>query len=53
MVQPQGIGVQALGIAFTALVVVATLWLLGALGWAADLVGVEWAWLKSPIGLGS
>ena len=49
----QHIAVKALGTAFTALVVVATLWLLGPLGWAANLVGVEWAWLKSPIGLGA
>ena len=49
----QHIAVQGLGTAFTALVVVATLWLLGAIGWSADLIGVEWAWLKSPIGLGS
>ena len=34
-------------------VVVATLWLLGALGWPAELVGIEWPWLKSPIGMGS
>ena len=38
---------------FTAAVVVATLWLLGAVGWTADLVGIEHEWLKSPIGLGS
>ena len=34
----QGVGVQALGCAFTAAVVVATLWLLGALDWAGELV---------------
>ena len=49
----QGRWVQALGVVFTAAVVFATLWLLGALGWAAGLVGVDWAWLESPIGLGS
>jgi uncharacterized protein (TIGR02611 family) len=49
----QHFAVQALGGVFTALIVAATLWLLGAIGWSADLVGVEWGWLKSPIGLGS
>jgi len=49
----QGLWVQVLGAAFTAAVVLATLWFLGALGWAAGLVGVEAKWLKSPIGLGA
>jgi uncharacterized protein (TIGR02611 family) len=49
----QGPWVQALGAAFTAAVVVATLWLLGAMGWSAELVGVEHQWLTSPIGLGA
>jgi len=48
----QGLWVQILGAAFTAAVVLGTLWLLGALGWAADLVGIEHRWLKSPIGVG-
>jgi uncharacterized protein (TIGR02611 family) len=49
----QGRWVQAVGFVFTAAVVLATTWLLGALGWIAALVGVEQSWLKSPIGLGS
>jgi uncharacterized protein (TIGR02611 family) len=49
----QGLWVQLLGAAFTAAVVLATLWLLGALGWAAGLVGIEARWLRSPIGLGA
>ncbi|MGV9796889.1 TIGR02611 family protein [Mycobacterium sp. NPDC003449] len=49
----QHIAVKALSAAFTGLVVVATLWLLGAVGWGAGLVGLEQSWLKSPIGLGS
>jgi uncharacterized protein (TIGR02611 family) len=49
----QGLWVQALGIALTAAVVVGTLWLLGALAWAAGLIGLEQSWLKSPVGLGS
>jgi hypothetical protein len=49
----QGLWVQALGFVLTAAVVVGTLWLLGALSWTAALFGIEWPWLKSPIGLGS
>lgn len=49
----QGRWVQALGIAFTAAVVVGTLWLFGALGWVAGLVGLDWPWLKSPLMSGS
>ncbi len=45
--------VQILGGVFTALIVAATLWLLGALDWTAELVGFEREWLNSPIGLGS
>jgi uncharacterized protein (TIGR02611 family) len=49
----QGLWVQVLGAAFTAAVVLGSLWLLGALGWAAGLAGIEARWLKSPIGLGA
>jgi uncharacterized protein (TIGR02611 family) len=49
----QGLWVKALGFVLTAAVVVATLWLLGALSFAAGLVGIDQPWLKSPIGLGS
>jgi len=49
----QGLWVQVLGAAVTAAVVLGTLWLLGALGWAAGLLGAEAKWLKSPIGLGA
>jgi hypothetical protein len=49
----QGLWVQAVGVAFTGLIVVATLWLLGAVGWSAELVGFQHEWLKSPIGLGA
>lgn len=48
----QGLWVQIAGFVFTAAVVVASLWLLGVLGWASSLVGLDWPWLKSPIGLG-
>jgi uncharacterized protein (TIGR02611 family) len=49
----QGLWVRVLGAAVTAAVVIATLWLLGALGWTAELVGIEHRWLKSPIGVGN
>ncbi|MEH3141127.1 MAG: TIGR02611 family protein [Mycobacterium kyogaense] len=49
----QGLWVKILGVVFTAAVVVGTLWLLGALNFAARLVGIEWPWLQSPIGIGS
>jgi uncharacterized protein (TIGR02611 family) len=44
--------VQIVGGLFTALVVIVTLWLLGALDWTAELVGYEHHWLNSPIGIG-
>lgn len=49
----QGLWVQAMGAALTGAIVLATLWLLGAVGWSAELVGLEHEWLKSPIGLGA
>lgn len=45
--------VQALGALFTAAVVVATLWILGALAWSARLVGLYHPALSSPLGLGA
>ena len=44
--------IQGLGAVLTAAVVVATMWLLGAVDWLADLVGLEHPLLRSPIGLG-
>jgi uncharacterized protein (TIGR02611 family) len=49
----QGPWVKTLGAASTGAIMVATLWLLGAVGWSAGLVGLEHEWLKSPIGLGA
>lgn len=49
----QHIAVKGVGAVFTAAVVLATMWSLGAVGWIAALIGVEWGWLKSPIGLGT
>lgn len=48
----QGWWVQALGAVFTAAVVVATLWLVGAVEWTAGLFGLDHPALESPIGLG-
>lgn len=45
--------VQALGALFTAAVMVATLWMFGALAWVAKLVGLYHPTLDSPIGLGA
>lgn len=49
----QGWWVQTLGAVFTAAVVVATLWLFGAVGWSAGLLGLDHPALESPIGLGA
>lgn len=49
----QHIAVKALSALFTAAVVIASLWLFGAVGLVAGWVGVDWPWLKSPIGIGS
>jgi uncharacterized protein (TIGR02611 family) len=49
----QHAAIQILGGVFTALVVFATLWLLGAVGFFADLVGLDHKLLKSPVGIGS
>ena len=46
----QGLWVQALGALFTFAVVMGTVWLLGALAFVGELVGIEYGWLKSPIG---
>jgi uncharacterized protein (TIGR02611 family) len=51
--QAQHWSVQILGGILTALIVAATLWLLGAADWTAELFGLDWPWLGSPIGLGS
>jgi uncharacterized protein (TIGR02611 family) len=51
--QAQGWLVKIGGVLFTTAVVTGTLWLLGALGWSAELVGLDWEALKSPIGVGS
>ncbi|WP_229746015.1 TIGR02611 family protein [Rhodococcoides trifolii] len=45
----QSMFVKALGVLFTAAVVVLTLWLLGAIGLVAGWVGLDQAWLQSPI----
>jgi hypothetical protein len=37
----------------TAAVVVATLWIFGAIAWSARMLGLEHPMLRSPIGLGA
>lgn len=49
----QGLWVKVLGVVFTCAVVLVSVWFLGALSWMAGVVGLDWPWLKSPIGLGS
>ncbi len=49
----QHIAVKALSALFTAVVVIVTLWLFGAVGLVAGWVGIDWPWLASPIGIGS
>lgn len=44
--------VQVLGGLLTAVFVAATLWLLGAMDWGAELVGLDPDWFNSPIGFG-
>ena len=42
-----------MGTLLTAVVVVGTLWFVGALDLIAGWVGVDQQWLQSPIGIGS
>ncbi|ALR12193.1 hypothetical protein MYCSP_13060 [Mycobacteroides saopaulense] len=49
---PQPQWLRGIGVLFTAALVVATLWVLGALGWIAALLGIQTPWLKSPLGIG-
>jgi uncharacterized protein (TIGR02611 family) len=49
----EGWWVRALGAVFTAAVVVATLWLVGVVGWSTGLLGLDHPALDSPIGLGA
>ncbi|WP_255450509.1 TIGR02611 family protein [Skermania sp. ID1734] len=46
----QNVVVKGMGVLFTAVVVVATLWVLGTFGFIGRLAGVDWAWLQSPVG---
>ena len=45
----QSMFVRAIGVVVTTVVVLATLWLLGALGTVAGWVGLDQAWLQSPL----
>lgn len=44
----QNIVVKGVGVLFTTAVVLATLWLLGALEMVAGWVGIDWTWLQRP-----
>ncbi|AYE98203.1 TIGR02611 family protein [Mycobacterium paragordonae] len=43
--------VQALGTLSSIAVTVGTLWLMGAVDWTANMVGWDWGWSISPLGL--
>ncbi|WP_415975183.1 TIGR02611 family protein [Rhodococcus sp. 077-4] len=45
----QSIVIKALGVLFTTVVVLATLWLLGTFALVGGWFGLEWTWLESPI----
>lgn len=49
----QGLWVQALGALFTFAIVLGTLWLLGAIDFAGEVVNIEHEWMDSPIGIGA
>lgn len=49
----QGLWVKVLGAVFTVAITVLTLWLVGVLDWAEELVNIEHKWLDSPIGIGA
>ncbi|CAA0096325.1 Uncharacterised protein [Mycolicibacterium vanbaalenii] len=49
----QGLWVKVLGAVFTVAITVLTLWLVGVLDWAGELVNIEHEWLDSPIGIGA
>ncbi|ORV84412.1 TIGR02611 family protein [Mycolicibacterium iranicum] len=49
----QGLWVQILGAAFTAAIVIGTLWLFGVVGFAGEVLGIEHKWMDSPIGIGA
>ena len=44
--------IEFAAVLFTFAIVMGTLWLLGALAFVGELVGIEYRWLKSPIGIG-
>lgn len=49
----QSVWIRGGGAVLTAVVVLGTLWMLGALHTMAGWAGVERAWLQSPLGIGS
>ena len=49
----QGLWVQILGAAFTAAIVIGTLWLFGVVDFAGEVLGIEHKGMDSPIGIGA
>lgn len=45
----QHLAIRALVLAFTAVVVVTTVWLLNVFGTVGGLLGIDWEWLSSPL----
>ncbi len=45
----QSLFVKGIGVLFTTVVVVATLWLLGTFGLIGTWVGLDYSWLESPL----
>ncbi|WP_207390549.1 TIGR02611 family protein [Rhodococcus sp. ABRD24] len=45
----QSAAVKSIGVVFTAIVVIATLWFLGTFGLIGTWVGLEQPWLESPL----
>lgn len=45
----QSMFVKGLGVLFTTVVVLATLWLLGTFALVGGWIGLDWTWLESPI----
>ena len=45
----QGLVAKIAGVLFTAVVVLATLWVIGTFSLVGGWCGIEWAWLKSPL----
>ena len=45
----QSLVVKGIGVLFTTVIVIATLWLLGTFGLIGTWVGLDYSWLESPL----